>query len=61
MKYDKLYYVTFNAVTDALEIVRALPESGEKVQILRILETAQIQTEELYLRQEGPEPASLCS
>ena len=60
-QYEKMYHVTFNAITDALEIVQGLPEGREKLRILTILETAQLQTEELYLQQTEPESALLCS
>ena len=49
MKYDKMYYTVFNAVTDALEIIRELPESPEKEKLILILTQCQKTGEGIYL------------
>ena len=43
--YKKMYYILFNAVTDALEqLSHGRPESAEE-----ILRAAQLRTEEMYI------------
>ena len=44
-----MYYVTFNAITDALEIATELPLSRERERLLYVLKNAQQESEEIYL------------
>lgn len=49
MKYKKMYYIVFNAVTDSLETAKSLPDSPEKKKLLAILIQCQRAAEEIYL------------
>ena len=51
MIYNKMYYTVFNAVTDALEVVKKLLPSVEREQIVKILVQSQQAGEDLYLSQ----------
>lgn len=54
LRYDKMYYINFNAITDALEVVEALPLSPEREQLGEILRRAQQSSEEIYLLEDKP-------
>lgn len=61
IRYDKMYYIAFNAITDALEIIETLPQSQEREQLRGILCTAQQNSEQVYLLSEGTKTVKLFS
>ena len=49
--YQKMYFTLFHAVTDAIEILQFV-QSLEAMQAVEILKKAQMDAEEIYLREE---------
>ncbi len=58
--YDKMYYIVFNAVTDALEIAKSLSPGPERRCLQEILCAAQRNSEQMYLlsEEDGADPGS---
>jgi len=59
IRYDKMYYIVFNAITDALEVMEALPQCPEREQLRKILCTAQQNSEQVYVMSERAETVKL--
>lgn len=51
-RYDKMYHLLFNAITDARAIAERLPPSPELTQLKYLLDSAQEESEEIYLQGE---------
>ena len=49
--YKKMYYILFNAITDALKLL----ETGNIWEVRRRLAAAQCQTEEIFMSWNGDE------
>ncbi len=47
--YKKMYYILFNAITDAMELM----EAHQYQEAVTLLERATRETEEIYISQEG--------
>ncbi|MEL7608757.1 MAG: hypothetical protein AAGU74_04580 [Bacillota bacterium] len=53
MDYQKAYQVLFNGITDAIiELEKALDKRPEMTRAQTILQSVQLQTEELYIEAE---------
>lgn len=61
IRYNKMYDIVFNAITDALEIIETLPQSQERERLRGILCTAQQNSEQVYLLSEGTKTVKLFS